>query len=684
MPSAPIVIDPAHGGSQAAGKSSPFGHGLSAGPEKDLTLQLAQGLSHQLSRQVLLTRDGDFNLSLGQRQQVVRQAGGAVFLSLHASSDERPRIFLHPRAGAGSRALAQDLAGALGASLREDVELAILHPEGLATDTDACMVDLGDAAMGWGGTDDLLHRLAWGLQSHLERWRGGRYRAGADLVPPPSYAPTSSSQAARDIQAWQNDLDKWIMGVPAAATGFFPHTAICKLAIHTNLGVLSGSGFYIAPDRIMTAGHCVTGFLPDGRRYTATHIVAQPALGAAMSVQPVTIQATNFAVHPGWLASASTIPTGSDVAVLRTDTPPLDGAYFSLEQLDFNPAGGITVCGYPGAPGTHSDNLQQSIPHDPNIQHLSRNSVVDLFPDGEGFYTGAQGIGGESGSPVFYSDGARIKAVAVLSAYNGARRLYQVCALTTAKIQWALRTPFQATTPWPPHLGARHTAPRQYGQGSTWDWLNATEDQRFLHVMERLVDVYHLPVNGAAGMVGNLYAESQLIPARIEGSAAATPMRAQDHSRHVVDFTPEQIMNRTGSTGPRLPGVGLAQWTSRNRRAGLFTHTWEGITLGPEILYNMDAQIDYLVWELAHSYAGVDRVLRNAGVTVHDAADEVAYTFERPGVCFQLDAQNDFVRDAQGHLILLPRTHQQVVQRLFQHRRPLADRALRIYRAAHP
>lgn len=80
-----------------------------------------------------------------------------------------------------------------------------------------------------------------------------------------------------------------------------------------------------------------------------------------------------------------------------------------------------------------------------------------------------------------------------------------------------------------------------------------------------------------------------------------------------------------------LAGVGLAQWTSANRRLGLFAHVHQGRRLGANILFDMDAQVDYLVTELRTSYQGVNRVLTNPAVTLEAASDEVVYNFERPG-----------------------------------------------------
>ena len=63
-------------------------------------------------------------------------------------------------------------------------------------------------------------------------------------------------------------------------------------------------------------------------------------------------------------------------------------------------------------------------------------------------------------------------------------------------------------------------------------------DARAVRVMELLVRRYRYPVTGAAGLVGNLMAESGVIPERIEGSAEGSPMRAQDFDGRVRTFSP--------------------------------------------------------------------------------------------------------------------------------------------------
>jgi hypothetical protein len=210
-------------------------------------------------------------------------------------------------------------------------------------------------------------------------------------------------------------------------------------------------------------------------------------------------------------------------------------------------------------------------------------------------------------------------------------------------------------------------------RGPVVHWAAVPAEDRMVYVMELLVNTHGFPVNGAAGVVGNLWSESGVLPSRIEGSRIDAPMSARGFTgRGRRDFTAEEVMNRDAATrtGPRKPGIGLAQWTSAPRREGLFQHAYQGRQLGSSILFNMDAQVDYLVTELQGSYPGVYGTVTRAGVSVDAAADEVVYRFEVPGAILQ-----------GGNL--LPRADARV-QTVFQHRRANAQRALRAYLSVHP
>ncbi|MBN1612079.1 MAG: peptidoglycan DD-metalloendopeptidase family protein [Polyangiaceae bacterium] len=207
----------------------------------------------------------------------------------------------------------------------------------------------------------------------------------------------------------------------------------------------------------------------------------------------------------------------------------------------------------------------------------------------------------------------------------------------------------------------------------TRDWTQASRDERMRYVMQLLVSTYNYPVNGAAGIVGNLLAESAVLPNRVEGSREATPMRARNFDGALTTFTADQVMNRSTSArqGPRLPGVGLAQWTSTSRRTGLFRHTFRGQTLGAAILSDMDAQVDYLVSELRSRFPQVDRVLRGTSVSVDAASDEVVYSYEIPAAVLT-DTRPRRKR---------PRSDPAVVE-VFRERRGHSQSALRAYQAS--
>ena len=151
-------------------------------------------------------------------------------------------------------------------------------------------------------------------------------------------------------------------------------------------------------------------------------------------------------------------------------------------------------------------------------------------------------------------------------------------------------------------------------------------------VMDLLVGTHGYPADAAAGLVGNLVAESGVQPDRIEGSRPDRPLRAADATGRVRDFSPEEVRDRdrAAGTGPRLPGVGIAQWTSPERRAGLFRHEVAGRVPGAAVLSDLDAQVDYLVTELRTAYRGLDALLRDPATTVEDAADAVLFRFEVP------------------------------------------------------
>src|SRR5690242_11655327 len=100
--------------------------------ENHLTLGLAREVAAHLGRPVTLTRSGDENPSLAARAR----HRGRVFVSLHLN-DRKSEVWIHPRAGAESCALAHRLGRALrGAVYAGDLGV-LRQPSRVA----ACLVD---------------------------------------------------------------------------------------------------------------------------------------------------------------------------------------------------------------------------------------------------------------------------------------------------------------------------------------------------------------------------------------------------------------------------------------------------------------------------------------------------------------------------------------------------------------
>jgi hypothetical protein len=178
-----VVIDPAHGGTQRRGNSTPDGARFGNGQvEQQVNYQLAQRVARGLEN-ACLTRGAGDNKSLGERIEIARERGARAFVSLHTS----PRaggaaVWVHPRASPQSLQLAEMIRAQLspafgnpgGAISRGD--LAVLSPEHHDGGTAACLVDVGYATRFGGagladpvGLDAAAVAIARGVRGHLGR-----------------------------------------------------------------------------------------------------------------------------------------------------------------------------------------------------------------------------------------------------------------------------------------------------------------------------------------------------------------------------------------------------------------------------------------------------------------------------------------------------------------------------------
>lgn len=127
---------------------------------------------------------------------------------------------------------------------------------------------------------------------------------------------------------------------------------------------------------------------------------------------------------------------------------------------------------------------------------------------------------------------------------------------------------------------------------------------------------------GVAAMMGNLEAESALRPNNLQNSYETSLGYTDDSYTAAVDsgaYTKAQFVNDEA-------GYGLAQWTFSSRKQGLY-EMWK--TGGYPSIGSIDLALDFLWYELNHSYTGVLSVLKTA-TSIRQASDKVLHDFENP------------------------------------------------------
>lgn len=124
---------------------------------------------------------------------------------------------------------------------------------------------------------------------------------------------------------------------------------------------------------------------------------------------------------------------------------------------------------------------------------------------------------------------------------------------------------------------------------------------------------------GAAGLMGNLYAESALSPTNLQNSFEK-PLGMND-----AEYTAAVDNGSYKSFAKDQAGYGLAQWTYHTRKAALLAFCKAaGVSVGA-----LDAQLDFLYKELSEGYSGILSTLKTA-TSVKAASDLVLTKFERP------------------------------------------------------
>lgn len=139
-----------------------------------------------------------------------------------------------------------------------------------------------------------------------------------------------------------------------------------------------------------------------------------------------------------------------------------------------------------------------------------------------------------------------------------------------------------------------------------------------------------LTAAGAAGLMGNLRAESGVIPNRLEILCIKRYKERIGKTYSDESYTAavdNGLISRSEFLSPmgKQYGYGLAQWTSPNRKAGLYDLARsKGVSIG-----NLNVQLEYLIRELKTSYKPVYSVLISTN-SVQAASDAVLVHFEQP------------------------------------------------------
>lgn len=130
---------------------------------------------------------------------------------------------------------------------------------------------------------------------------------------------------------------------------------------------------------------------------------------------------------------------------------------------------------------------------------------------------------------------------------------------------------------------------------------------------------------GAAGMMGNIRAESGLNPKNVEDQLERRISYTDDTYTAAIDSGRISRAEFLNPLPGKVFGYGLCQWTSTGRKAGLYDLCRaKGVSIG-----DLETQLEFLVKELKESYYGVWKVLTNTE-NVLAASNAVLTQFEMP------------------------------------------------------
>lgn len=139
------------------------------------------------------------------------------------------------------------------------------------------------------------------------------------------------------------------------------------------------------------------------------------------------------------------------------------------------------------------------------------------------------------------------------------------------------------------------------------------------YIWDFLVKITRGNKYGAAGLMGNLYAESALNPRNLQNTYEKKLGMTDDEYTDLVDdnYYHDFCFDHAG--------YGLAQWTADRRKTKLYEYANEKCSS----VGDLDIQLNFLWNELAHDYLPVLEGLYSA-ISVRQASDLVLTKFEKP------------------------------------------------------
>jgi V8-like Glu-specific endopeptidase len=180
-------------------------------------------------------------------------------------------------------------------------------------------------------------------------------------------------------------------------TELAPWRRICALAISSPGGDFIGTGWFVGPRTIITAGHCV---FHEGMDGWATRIAVSPGRNGTEFPYD-TVTATRFSSLNLWVDSAD---PDFDIGAIHLDEPIGDlVGWFGVAALSTSELPGffVNISGYPSVPGFGTQ------------QYFHANRILRVT--GRRIFYDVDTAGGQSGSPVwiYRSDGADPTAVGI-------------------------------------------------------------------------------------------------------------------------------------------------------------------------------------------------------------------------------------------------------------------------------